>query len=415
MKTSLLHVLVVFLFFSLSENRLRAENRLEVRGDRLEATNQVIEYRVQETGTNQCTEYSLQNVGNGKAELPLGEINQRVESTTNYELRTANCDDNQVTGNRLQGTGNRRQRTDNEKIALSIPEKPENPSFQIGQRVESTTNCQLPTANCDNGIRCHLMMDPSSTSKLGEGMKALSRFVKPSVYPEEEGAISAAVRIKPSAVPSNSSSYAKYVVPENTSVAAYGDIAGQQQEDSVSPEAKEFEAHFSKMIADAKDQARSEEQEAEEVLPEAKEKAGKLEAQKRKRAWENVIGKATDAETAYKTVIQLYMQYRGYLAQYYTGEILNSKRVQYNQDQKQAAVKRDYWVNEIKNANECLQGRQIPDSNFETEEVVNASDQTHLSVDKQIPMTSIHHEKDKSLFSQFENNNQINTVSVENR
>ncbi|HLB33589.1 MAG TPA: hypothetical protein VJK54_05080, partial [Chthoniobacterales bacterium] len=316
---------------------------------------------------------------------------------------------------RLQGTGNRRQRTDNEKIALSIPEKPENPSFQIGQRVESTTNCQLPTANCDNGIRCHLMMDPSSTSKLGEGMKALSRFVKPSVYPEEEGAISAAVRIKPSAVPSNSSSYAKYVVPENTSVAAYGDIAGQQQEDSVSPEAKEFEAHFSKMIADAKDQAEETDQEAEEVLAEAKEKAGKLEAQKRKRAWENVIGKATDAETAYKTVIQLYMQYRGYLAQYYTGEILNSKRVQYNQDQKQAAVKRDYWVNEIKNANECLQGRQIPDSNFETEEVVNASDQTHLSVDKQIPMTSIHHEKDKSLFSQFENNNQINTVSVENR
>src|SRR3990167_6063531 len=181
-KPSQIIVLIAFFLLSLSEKRLKAQN-------------QETGYREQVTGSNQTTVYRLQATGSKTAELPLGEINQQVESTTNYELRVANCDDNQVTGNRLQGTGNRRQRTDNEKIALSIPEKPENPSFQIGQRVESTTNCQLPTANCDNGIRCHLMMDPSSTSKLEEGMKALSlRFGKSSVYLEEEGAVSVSTK-----------------------------------------------------------------------------------------------------------------------------------------------------------------------------------------------------------------------------
>ncbi|HLB33478.1 MAG TPA: hypothetical protein VJK54_04515, partial [Chthoniobacterales bacterium] len=100
MKTLHIFVLTVSLFFSLSENRLKAQN-------------QETGYRVQATGSNQTTVYRLQATGSKTAELPLGEINQRVESTTNYELRTANCDDNQVTGNRLQGTGNRRQRTDN--------------------------------------------------------------------------------------------------------------------------------------------------------------------------------------------------------------------------------------------------------------------------------------------------------------
>src|SRR3990167_1953013 len=291
-KPSQIIVLIAFFLLSLSENRLKAQN-------------QETGYREQVTGSNQTTVYRLQATGSKTAELPLGEINQQVESTTNYELRVANCDDNQVTGNRLQGTGNRRQRTDNEKIALSIPEKPENPSFQIGQRVESTTNCQLPTANCDNGIRCHLMMDPSSTSStLEEGMKALSRFVKPSVYPEEEGAISAAARIKPSTATSNSSSYAKYIVPEETSVAAYGDTErqGQGQIDNVTPETREFEAYFSNTIKRVRAEAEGISQEAEKAVSIAKEKANQSVASVK--MWREVIDKATEAEGIYEVLVQ---------------------------------------------------------------------------------------------------------------
>ncbi|HLB33367.1 MAG TPA: hypothetical protein VJK54_03945, partial [Chthoniobacterales bacterium] len=257
---------------------------------------------------------------------------------------------------RLQGTGNRRQRTDNEKIALSIPEKPENPSFQIGQRVESTTNCQLPTANCDNGIRCHLMMDPSSTSStLEEGMKALSRFVKPSVYPEEEGAISAAARIKPSTATSNSSSYAKYIVPEETSVAAYGDTErqGQGQIDNVTPETREFEAYFSNTIKRVRAEAEGISQEAEKAVSIAKEKANQSVASVK--MWREVIDKATEAEGIYEELVQYCTQYRDYASKHYTGWMLDSKRMQYDLDLKRAEMRKEYWANEIEDAQECLQ------------------------------------------------------------
>src|SRR3990167_7299762 len=68
----------------------------------------------------------------------------------------------QVIGYRLQGTG------------LKAEERPL--EDQIRQRTETTTNCQLPTANCDNSsldLSCHLMMDPAELKNLEKGIEDL--------------------------------------------------------------------------------------------------------------------------------------------------------------------------------------------------------------------------------------------------
>ncbi|HLB33295.1 MAG TPA: hypothetical protein VJK54_03565, partial [Chthoniobacterales bacterium] len=77
-----------------NENRLKATNqvtgcRLQVEKNRGQATGN----RLQVRDTNQGIEYRLQGTGLKTAELPLeDQIGQRAEITTNYELRTANCD-----------------------------------------------------------------------------------------------------------------------------------------------------------------------------------------------------------------------------------------------------------------------------------------------------------------------------------
>ncbi|OHE76450.1 MAG: hypothetical protein A3F67_07545 [Verrucomicrobia bacterium RIFCSPHIGHO2_12_FULL_41_10] len=316
----------------------------------------------QVTGINQTT-------GSKTAELLLGDIpfqiNQGVELTTNYELPTTNCNNNQVTGYRVralsreQGTENREQvRNTNqvtgcrlqgagaEMVELTLDD-------QIRQRTKTTTNCELRTANCNNqgnNLDYYLMMDPVTSSTLEGGVKTLlSRFAKPSVYPEEEGAISAAVRVKPNAVNSNSSSDSKYVIPENSSVAAHEDAIEQVQGqiDGMTAAAREFETHFSQEIKRVKAEAEAMSQEAEEALFMAQERANRSEASEK--IWNEVIDKAICAEATYANLVQFCMQYRNHVSEYYTGWMLDSKRMQYDLDQKKAESKQEYWTNVMEN------------------------------------------------------------------
>ena len=114
--------------------------------DRLEATNQVRGCRLQVVATNQTANYRLQVADNSKTELPSeDQIDQRIKTTTNYELRTANCD--------------------NSAESLNC--------YLIGQQAKTTMNYELRTTNCGNqgcNLDCHLMMDPST---LEEGIKAV--------------------------------------------------------------------------------------------------------------------------------------------------------------------------------------------------------------------------------------------------
>src|SRR3990167_2965727 len=62
--------------------------------NRLEATNQVRGCRLQVVASNQTTNYRLQIEDNNKTELSSeDQIEQGAQTTTNYELRTANYND----------------------------------------------------------------------------------------------------------------------------------------------------------------------------------------------------------------------------------------------------------------------------------------------------------------------------------
>src|SRR3990167_2546098 len=110
---------------------------------------------------NQATGYRLQTTGSKTAELPSEDkISQRTKTTTNYELRTANCDNNQATGYRLQTTGSK---------TAELPSED-----KISQRTKTTTNYELRTTNCDNSnldLSCHLSMDPAELKNIEEGVE----------------------------------------------------------------------------------------------------------------------------------------------------------------------------------------------------------------------------------------------------
>src|SRR3990167_9552833 len=89
---------------------------------------------------------------------------------TDYRVQVRNT--NQVTGCRLQVVGTNQgaeykvQRTGSKTAELTLED-------QIKQGTKTSTNCQLPTANCNNqgdNLDCHLMMNPSS---IEEGTKAI--------------------------------------------------------------------------------------------------------------------------------------------------------------------------------------------------------------------------------------------------
>ena len=129
------------------KNRLKATNqvigcRLK---DRLKATNQVRGCRLQVVATNQTANYRLQVADNSKTELPSeDQIDQRTKTTTNYELRTANCD--------------------NSAESLNC--------YLIDQGGKiTTTNYELRTTNCNNqdsNLDCYLMMNPEEISEIGD-------------------------------------------------------------------------------------------------------------------------------------------------------------------------------------------------------------------------------------------------------
>src|SRR3990167_1122667 len=98
---------------------------------------------------------------------------------TDYRVQVRNT--NQVTGCRLQVVGTNQgaeykvQRTGSKTAELTLED-------QIKQGTKTTTNCQLPTANCNNqgdNLDCHLMMNPSSieegTKVVGEALGIFGR------------------------------------------------------------------------------------------------------------------------------------------------------------------------------------------------------------------------------------------------
>src|SRR3990167_1950251 len=136
--------------------------------NRLKATNQVTGCRLQDKNRLKAIGYRLeeeknQRTGEKKAELPSDlsfQIGQGVKTTTNYELPTANCDNNQATGYRLQTTGSK---------TAELPSED-----KISQRTKTTTNYELRTANCDNSnldLSCHLSMDPAELKNIEEGVE----------------------------------------------------------------------------------------------------------------------------------------------------------------------------------------------------------------------------------------------------
>src|SRR3990167_6215242 len=121
-----------------SSSLLLAQSGKQTTGYRLQVTNQVTCDRLQALSRGQGTDYRVQ-----------------VRNT------------NQVTGCRLQVVGTNQgaeykvQRTGSKTEELTLED-------QIKQGTKTTTNCQLPTANCNNqgdNLDCHLMMNPSSDRK----------------------------------------------------------------------------------------------------------------------------------------------------------------------------------------------------------------------------------------------------------
>ena len=87
---------IILLATSVSSNLLLAQATIREQGagdrgqdkNRLEAINQVRGCRLQVVGANQAAD---QTIGSRRTELPIGEIRQGAKITTNYELRTTNC------------------------------------------------------------------------------------------------------------------------------------------------------------------------------------------------------------------------------------------------------------------------------------------------------------------------------------
>ncbi|OHE77254.1 MAG: hypothetical protein A3F67_07010 [Verrucomicrobia bacterium RIFCSPHIGHO2_12_FULL_41_10] len=86
-----------------------------------------------------------------------------------------NSNNNQVEGYRLQGKNRLKAigyRLEEIESQIKGNRKSALPSEnQIGQRVESTTNCELPTTNCNNSsenLNCYLMMNPAEEDTLEE-------------------------------------------------------------------------------------------------------------------------------------------------------------------------------------------------------------------------------------------------------
>src|SRR3990167_7993585 len=100
-----------------------------------------------------------------KSFLPLGIAGRIVTiflvSTGLYAQNTNRLEaTNQVTGCSLQTTGSRK---------ATLP-----PEDQVERRIEPTANCQPPTADCDNALHCHLMMNPAMVE---ESEEAIEKFI----------------------------------------------------------------------------------------------------------------------------------------------------------------------------------------------------------------------------------------------
>ncbi|HLB33813.1 MAG TPA: hypothetical protein VJK54_06215, partial [Chthoniobacterales bacterium] len=111
----------LFLATLTSSSLLLAQSEKQATDYRLQATNQVIGCRLQVVGASQAAD---QTVGRRRTELPLED--------------------------------------------------------QIRQRTETTTNCELPTANCnnqDNDLDCYLMMDPAELKNIEGGIEDLKEVL----------------------------------------------------------------------------------------------------------------------------------------------------------------------------------------------------------------------------------------------
>ncbi|HLB33366.1 MAG TPA: hypothetical protein VJK54_03940, partial [Chthoniobacterales bacterium] len=101
-----------------------------------------------------------------KSFLPLGIAGRIVTiflvSTGLYAQNTNRLEEtnNQTTGYSLQSTGSRK---------ATLPAED-----QVERQIEPTANCQPPTANCDNALHCHLMMNPAMVE---ESEEAIEKFI----------------------------------------------------------------------------------------------------------------------------------------------------------------------------------------------------------------------------------------------
>ncbi|HLB33597.1 MAG: hypothetical protein A3F67_04355 [Verrucomicrobia bacterium RIFCSPHIGHO2_12_FULL_41_10] len=112
-----------------------------------------------------------------------------ISTSSNLLLAQVNSKmaENQATGYRLQATGSKTA----ELLTTDF-------SFQIGQRVESTTNSELPTTNCDNSAgnsNYHLMMNPSIEEGVETLREALGMLGKEAVITDTTKAIEATQHI----------------------------------------------------------------------------------------------------------------------------------------------------------------------------------------------------------------------------